>query len=71
MHHQEISTYGCTLDPEFYPTHIGHWKDYTAEPITPAILNDGAPILPLPLILPSEGAVVVACFRTQILHRRY
>eukprot|EP00995_Heteronema_vittatum_P001033 NODE_1144_length_1055_cov_292.992048_g787_i0.p1 GENE.NODE_1144_length_1055_cov_292.992048_g787_i0~~NODE_1144_length_1055_cov_292.992048_g787_i0.p1 ORF type:complete len:241 (+),score=17.45 NODE_1144_length_1055_cov_292.992048_g787_i0:160-882(+) len=38
---QPNATYGCTVDPVFYPSHQGFWRDWTWQPITPQILNDG------------------------------
>jgi hypothetical protein len=35
------ATYGCTINPTFYPTHVGVWKDWYFQDIYPTVLNDG------------------------------
>eukprot|EP00906_Rhabdomonas_costata_P002737 RCo004255 len=35
------ATYGCTVQPTFYPTHMGTWSDWYNRAITPEYLNDG------------------------------
>eukprot|EP00667_Euglena_gracilis_P021952 EG_transcript_24240 len=38
---QTNSTYGCTVDPVFYPTHVGNWKGQQFQPLSATVLNDG------------------------------